>query len=238
MGKDKAHIIYRNSQGIRVPGVTTITGELGWNTQVLVNWSNRIGLEGIEVGKYVDDKADIGTLGHSMITDKLEGKKTDTDDYSKNQIEAAKNSVKSFEAWARDKKIEPILIEVPLVSNIHNFGGTLDIYAKVNKSLELIDLKTGKGIYDEHLIQVGGGYVILLEEHEKPFDRVRILNIPRTNSERFYEEDNINIPICKNIFLNCLENHLYKKQLRSDDFYQFTLQESAKWQIKKTYTKS
>ena len=229
MGKTKAHIIYRNSSGIRVPGVTTITGELGWNTRVLIDWANRIGLEGIEASKYTDDKADIGTLGHLMITDKLRGKKTVTDDYSKNQIAAAKNSVKSFEAWAKDKKIEPILIETPLVSDIHNFGGTLDIYAKVNKLLELIDLKTGKGIYDEHLIQVGGGYIILLEEHKHPFDKVRILNIPRTNNEKFYEEDEINIAICKKIFLNCLENYYSKKQIRNEsDFYQFVKEESMK----------
>ena len=104
----------------------------------------------------------------------------------------------------------------------------IDIYAKVNKLLELIDLKTGKGIYDEHLIQVGGGYTIILEEYEKPFDKVRILNIPRTNSERFYEEDNINITVCRKIFLNCLENHSLKKQVRDeDDFYQFVKKESS-----------
>ena len=229
MGKTKAHIIYKNSSGTRVPGVTTITGELGWDKRVLINWANRIGLEGIEAKKYVDDKADIGTLAHLMITDKLQGKKTSTDDYSKNQIVAAKNSVKSFDAWAKDKKIEPILIEFPLVSDIHNFGGTLDIYARVNRLRELIDLKTGKGIYDEHLIQVGGGYIILLEEHKNPFDKVRILNIPRSNNEKFYEEEEINISVCKKIFLNCLENYHSKKQIRNEDsFYQFVKEESKK----------
>jgi len=229
MGKTKAHIIYKNSFGVRVPGVTTITGELGWDKRVLIGWSNRIGLEGTEVKKYVDDKADIGTLAHLMITNKLQGKKTSTDDYSKNQIAAAKNSVKSFDAWAKDKKIEPILIETPLVSDIYNFGGTLDIYARVNGLRELIDLKTGKGIYDEHLIQAGGGYIILLEEHKQPVEKVRILNIPRTNNEKFYEEDEINISVCKKIFLNCLENYYSKKQIRNEsDFYEFVREESKK----------
>jgi hypothetical protein len=237
MSKAKAHVRYKLADGTRVPGVTTITGELGWNTRVLINWANRIGLEGIEASKYTDDKADIGTLAHLMITNKLQGIKTSTDDYSKNQIKAAKNSVKSFEAWTKGKKIEPIIIEKQLVSEVHKFGGTLDILAKIDKIIELLDLKTGSGIYDEHLVQVGGGYTILVEEHEYSFQKVRILNIPRTNSERFYEEENINIPACRKIFLNCLANYNLKKQIKNDngkeDFAEFCRKVSdKKWQTK------
>ena len=214
--KFKAHIIYKNSEGKRVPGVTTITGELGWNTRVLINWANKMGLEGIETGKFVDDKADIGTLAHLMVTNQLQGIKTSTDDYSKNQIKSALNSVKSFDAWAKDHKIEPILIEEPLVSDLLNFGGTADIYGKVDGSLELIDLKTGKGIYDEMLIQVGGGYDILLAEHDYPTNRIRILNIPRVDSERFAEHVIEDTASCMKIFLNCLENYQLHKQLKKE----------------------
>jgi len=214
--KFKAHVIYKNSEGKRVPGVTTITSELGWNTRVLCNWNNRMGLEGIETGKFVDDKADIGTLAHLMVTNQLQGIKTSTDDYSKNQIKAALNSVKSFDAWASDKKIEPVLIEKPMVSDINNFGGTMDIYAKVDGSLELIDLKTGKGIYDEMLIQVGGGYNIILIENDLPTNRIRILNIPRADSERFAEHVIINTGVCMQIFLNCLDNYQLHKELKKE----------------------
>ena len=214
--KFKAHTIYRNSANVRVPGVTTITSELGWNTRVLINWANRMGLEGTDTGKYVDDKADIGTLAHLMVTNQLQGIKTSTDDYSKNQIKAAKNSVKSFDAWASDKKIEPVLIEKPLVSDINNFGGTMDIYAKVDGSLELIDLKTGKGIYDEMLIQVGGGYNIIMIEKELPTNRIRILNIPRVDSERFAEHLIENTDVCMQIFLNCLDNYQLHKELKKE----------------------
>lgn len=214
--KFKAHVIYKNSAGKRVPGVTTITSELGWNSRVLINWANNMGLEGVDTAKYVDDKADIGTLAHLMVTNQLQGIKTDTDDYSKNQIEAALNAVKSFDAWASDKKIEPVLIEKPMVSNIMNFGGTMDIYAKVDGSLELVDLKTGKGIYDEHLIQVGGGYNIILTEKEYPINRIRILNIPRADSERFEEHIIENTSVCMSIFLNCLENYQMHKEIRKE----------------------
>ena len=214
--KFKAHTVYKNSEGKRVPGVTTITGELGWSKRTLINWANRLGQEGIDTKKYVDDKADIGTLAHLMITNQLQGIKTSTDDYSKNQIKAAKNSVKSFDAWAKDHKIEPILIEKPLVSNILNFGGTADIYGKVDGTLELIDLKTGKAIYDEHLIQVGGGYDILLTENDYPTNRCRILNIPRADSEKFMEHEIVNLKECKAIFINCLNNYQMHKEIRRE----------------------
>lgn len=213
--KFKAHVIYKNSEGKRVPGVTTITSELGWNTRVLIDWANRMGLEGTDTKVYVDDKADIGTLAHLIITNQLQGIHTNMDDYSKNQIVAALNSVKSFDAWAKEHKIEPILIEEPMVSDEYGFGGTLDIYAKMDGKLDLIDLKTGKGIYDEHLIQVGGGYTILLHE-SKLVDNIRILNIPRTKNEKFVDHVIENIPECIDVFLNCLKIYQAHKIIRKE----------------------
>jgi len=214
--KFKQHTVYKNSANKRVPGTTTITGELGWNTRVLCDWNNRKGLEGIDTKKFVDDKADIGTLAHLMVTNQLQGIKTTTDDYSANQIKAALNSVKSFDAWAKGKKIEPILIEKPLVSDIYNFGGTMDIYARVDGLLELIDLKTGKGIYDEMLIQVGGGYDTLLTEHGYSTNKVRILNIPRADSEKFLVHEIENLKECKDIFFNCLQIYQQHKIIRKE----------------------
>jgi len=214
--RHKAHIRYKLEDGTIVPGVTTITGTgLGWNTQALIRWANRMGLEGVDTAKYVDDKAIIGTLGHAMVTDSLQGKKTNTDDYSKNQIEDAENSALSFFEWAKDKKLEPLLIEEPLVSEAYKFGGTPDIYAKVNGNYELIDLKTGSGIYDEMMIQITA-YKHLLVENGYPVDRERILNIPRTKDEAFLEKliSTRQQTIGWKIFLNCLENYQLKKGLK------------------------
>lgn len=217
--KFKQHTVYKNSEGKRVPGVTTITGELGWSKQTLIGWANRMGLDGVDTKKYVDDKADIGTLAHLIITNQLQGIKTNMDDYSKNQIEAALNSVKSFDAWAKEHKIEPLLIEYPMVSDKHNFGGTADIFSCCNGKNELIDLKTGKDIYEEHLVQVGGGYRLLMQEAKYVVDRIRILNIPRANSEKFaevlIERDEV-VYWCEQVFLNCLENYHYHKELRKE----------------------
>lgn len=214
--KVKAHIRYVLKDGTRVPGVTTITGrQLGWNTNVLTSWANRMGLDGIDTKKYTDDKADIGTLGHAFCTNWLLGKDTDTSDYAQNQIDAAENCALSFFEWATGKKIKPILIEEPLVSEFHRYGGTVDIYAEVDGALELIDLKTGGGIYPEFLVQVGGGYAALLAEHGHRVGRARILNIPRGEDESFLEEmiGPEQRETATAIFLNCLANHRLEKAL-------------------------
>ena len=216
MSKVKAHIRYRLEDGTIVPGVTTITGsQIAWGQRALINWANRMGLSGIDTTKYTDDKADIGTLAHAMVTDWLLKQETDTSDYSKNQIDQAENAALSFYEWAKGKNIEPVLVEKPLISEKHRFGGTADIYAIVDGVIELIDLKTGSGIYEEMLVQVGGGYRQLLIENKYKVERVRILNIPRAEDERFIEQV-IGTKQCEvawEIFLNCLANYQLRKKL-------------------------
>ena len=210
--KVRAHTRYTLEDRTRVPGVTTIVDGLGWNKRTLINWSNRIGLEGIEVSKFVDDKAAIGTLAHALITDKLLGKETDTSDYTKNQIDLAENSALSFWEWEKGHKLEPVIIEEPLVSEEHKFGGTLDIYGELDGVFEIIDLKSGSGIYPEHLIQVAA-YKLLLKEKELDVKAIRILNIPRTEDEQFQEKKLIRTDVHEKIFLNCLSNYYLKKQI-------------------------
>lgn len=200
------------------PGVTTITGELGWNKGVLINWANKLGLQGLEAGKYVDDKASIGTLAHQMVLDYFRKAKTETDDFTANQISLAENCLLSFFAWAKGKEVEPILLETPLIHERLGFGGTPDFYGKVEGELMLLDFKTGKGIYDEYFVQVAGGYLILLEEHKHKVGAIHILNIPRSEDEAFQIKP---LPhdkwqVCKDIFLNCLNTYKLKKLLKGD----------------------
>ena len=210
--KCKTHTQYRNKNKTRLPGVTTITGELGWNKRVLMKWANNLGLQGIDSSKYTDDKADIGTLAHAMVTNELLGKPTDTSDYSENQIEQALNCKKSWDEWRKGKKIEPILIEEPLVSEIYQYGGTPDIYALVDGVKELIDLKTGKGIYPEYYIQVVA-YRQLLQEQGHMVDKIRILNIPRSDDESFQQKIVTKLGVCWGIFYNLLLIYKVKKEL-------------------------
>jgi len=212
--KVKAHTRYKLSDGTPIPGVTTVIRDsLGWNKQFLIKWANNLGLQGIDSEKYKDEKGNIGTLAHQMIIDYLNGKKTNTDEYSKEIIDRAENSLLSFFAWEKSNKLEPILLETPLVSEQWQYGGTLDIYTKNNGVLELIDFKTGVGIYDEHLIQIAA-LKELLQEHGYQVEKGRILNIPRAENELFMERVILDATIYFKVFLNCLSLYNLKKEIR------------------------
>lgn len=211
--KTRAHQRYKLASGEIVPGVTTITGELGWGKQALIKWANNLGLQGVDSNKFVDDKADVGTLAHKMVTDYLQGFTTDyRQEYSQETINRAENSFLSFLEWEKKNKIKPILIEKALVSEGWRYGGQIDIYGEINGELELIDLKTGNGIYPESSIQVAA-YKMLLEEAGHKVDRLRILNIPRTEDESFAEKKVDCWQAAFAIFKRCLEIYELKKEL-------------------------
>ena len=182
--KTTAHKRYRLRDSTIVPGTTTVVALLA--KPALIAWANRKGLEGVSSARYTDNLADVGILAHAFITDDLRGRETDTRDYSENQIEQAKNCVKSYTSWAASHKIEPVLTEEPLVSEEHRFGGTLDLFAVVSGTNELIDFKATNGIWPEHIVQVSA-YRQLLQEAGYKVERIRILNIPRSPTESFSE---------------------------------------------------
>ena len=180
----KGHKRYRLGDGQIIPGVTTIVGQLA--KPALILWANRLGLDGIDSAKFVDDTAEIGVLAHSQITDGLQGRETDFSSYDQNQRDAAAWCVRSWDTWCRGRKIEPILVEAPLVSEQNRYGGTLDLYAAVDGIETLIDLKSTNDIWPEHYVQVSA-YRQLLIEAGHTVDAVRILNIPRSKTAIFRE---------------------------------------------------
>ena len=183
----KAKLRYHLKDGTPCPGVTTVVGELGWNKNMLIRWANRLGLNGVESQKYVDDKASVGSLAHAFVLEDLGGKKPETEDYSPNQVTLAKNCLKSYYGWKKGKVIEPLLIETPLVSEAIQVGGTPDFYGKIDGVLMLVDYKTGKGgCYPEYIIQAST-YAEMLTEMGNVVSEIRVLNIPRSDDESFSE---------------------------------------------------
>lgn len=180
--KAKAHTLYKTTDGTRVPGVTTILGIL--NKPALIKWANNLGLQGIDSTKYRDEMADIGTLAHKMILAYFNKAEADTSDYSKNQIELAENCLLSFWEWEKGHNIEVILAEESLVSEEHSFGGTIDLYCKLDGKATLLDFKTGKGLYPEHTYQVAA-YGNLLMACGYDLENIQILRIGRDEDEGF-----------------------------------------------------
>jgi hypothetical protein len=189
--RTKAHTIYKNAAGVRVPGVTTITGVL--NKPALVKWANDLGLQGIDSSKYVDEMAKIGTLAHYIvechIRETMSKKKVEPDysDATPNQIDLATNAALKFFEWENGHKVKYLATELILISEKQQVGGTCDIYCELDGKKTLIDLKTCKGIYPEQFTQVGA-YAHLLTENGYAVEDVRILRIGRDESEGFEDK--------------------------------------------------
>ncbi len=193
----RQHQIYKNAEGIRLPGVTTLVGLR--DKPALPPAANKLGLEGIDSVAHWKDLATIGKAAHAMIMADLKNEKFDPKDYTPRQIDRAENGYIKWLDWAKGHKLEPVLVEVPLVSEKHQWGGTMDFYGKVDGRLELGDYKTGSGIWPEYWYQVAG-YSTILEEHGYPVEARRILNIGRDEREEFLEEVRVGPPKEDEIF--------------------------------------
>ena len=206
----KAHTIYKNSDGMRVPGTTTIMSILA--KPALIKWANDLGLEGIEYTKYLDVLADVGTLAHKIVECYFTQEKVDYSNYSKNVIEKAENCIKSFNAWTKSHTVDPIENELQLVSEQFQFGGTIDCYCKINGEVYLLDFKTGKALYDEQLIQLSA-YMQLLNENGYPCHKAKILRIGRSEGEGFEERELTNFARYWQIFDACNKIYKLKKEI-------------------------
>lgn len=182
----KVHTRYYLKDGTLVAGSTTITGLL--HKPALIKWSNNLGLQGVDVTKYVDKTARIGTLIHLLVECHITGKKADTTDFTAFEMEMAQNGYKKFLDWEKGHTIEPIFNEQAFVSEKYKYGGTLDFYCKLDGKYTLIDFKSGKDIYNEHFLQVSS-YANLLKENKYKVEQIMILNIGREENEPFKHEE-------------------------------------------------
>jgi hypothetical protein len=213
--KVKAHTRYKLKDGTIVPGASTICG-LRAKPQ-LVKWANNLGLQGIDSSKYTDEKADVGTLAHYRIMCHLTNQKEDLTEYSPLVISQSDNCLLSFFEWEKKHEIKLVFSEKDFISEEMKFGGCIDILAYVDGILELIDLKTGKAIYDNYFVQLAGYDMLLSEAGYKVINR-RILNIPRAEDECFVEkiESDSKMIIYKNIFKSLLNVYYCEKQLKGE----------------------
>jgi len=211
MAKTAAHIRYRTSNGAIVPGVTTFLNIL--NKPALVPWANKLGLQGIDSSKYVDDKAAIGTLAHYMILCHLEGEEPDISDYSSKQIDQAETCLIKFWDWEKNHTLQTILSEQPLISEMHGFGGTVDWYGLVDDVATLIDFKTGSGIYPEMVYQLSC-YDHLLMDNGHYVHSSQIVRVGRNENEGFETRIYTSLSDAWELSLHCLVIYNLQKKMK------------------------
>ena len=145
--------------GEKVPGTTTITGRF-MESGGLVWWAFRQGQQDPDASSpYAarDEAAKVGTIVHEMVEAHLRGEDPESvearEGASGEVLEQADTAFGGFLDWWQMQSVEPVLMEVPLTSTTHRFGGTPDLWARTPHGLELWDWKSSKSLYTGHLLQ-------------------------------------------------------------------------------------
>lgn len=163
---------YKMADGTKVPSVTTILKIK--DPGALINWAYKTGrahghLEG--KGQFApanlyegNDALQIGTCVHELCevfvkggdpTAHLDGvmEKAETLDKAAFRAQVV-SAYSAFEFWCKGTQLEILECEVPVLSETHRYGGTLDFIGRLNNKLVLGDFKTSGGVYPEYLIQL------------------------------------------------------------------------------------
>lgn len=173
---------YKNAAGKRVPGTTTITGRFK-EAGGLIYWAWETGMQGIDLKDAREGAADAGTCAHEQIDAHLHGRVFDPGAWPAAVRAKADHAFLGYLEWQQQTGLSVVASEVSLVSEKHQFGGTFDAVVS-SGSLVLLDYKTSGGIYGDMLIQIGGGYSLLWQEHhpDKPLAGMEILRVSKPDA--------------------------------------------------------
>jgi len=168
---------YRNAAGEKVPGTTTICGIVK-DSGPLVQWAYKQGCVHEQLraqGKpapanlydVVGRAADIGTLAHECCEADINGQPLPI--LPDDKREPVMQAFGQYLTWKRQTRLRIVGCEVPLVSERHQFGGTLDFVCEIDGVLCLGDFKTSNAVYPEHLMQLAAYRELWNENHpDKP----------------------------------------------------------------------
>lgn len=160
---------YRNKDGARIPGTTTIIGRFK-DSGGLLYWAFEQGkaAERGEISRLYDKRdeaAESGTLAHSLVEAHIQGVEPNVpENVSEGVLSEARAAFDAYLSWERMTKLKIVEQEIQLVSKDYQFGGCPDAIGEIDGKLCLVDWKTSNGIYPDYLIQLAA-YRQLWEEN-------------------------------------------------------------------------
>lgn len=162
---------YRDAQGNKLPGVTTILGShKDCGGLVYSAWD--LGKQGRDYQKEWKRAADIGTCVHARIQAHIEGVPFDFTEHDGAIVNLSDAPYGSYREWAGVRTWVG-KCEVGLVHPL-GFGGTLDYY----EPGLILDWKTSKALYSEVWAQVAG-YSMLIEHHYGKVPDARVVRFDK-----------------------------------------------------------
>lgn len=204
---ETGHRDYRDAKGRKLPGVTGVIGStLGWSKEGLTRWAAKEAaqeaaqamMEGAAIHDAIrrarfapfskrDKAGDYGTIVHGMVASFLRGIEVEDDLFiDEETMAAARAGFERFRKWFDPEKYEVMRVEHALTDRELGYGGTMDIVLlrKVDSVIIVVDLKTGKGVYDEQVIQLGAYASLLARCEQVTASEGMLVHIPRDGDLR------------------------------------------------------
>ena len=191
-------IPYKLKDGTPVTGTTTMINEFK-NTNALLEWTYKIGLESGKNKQLQDLKMEHGPIQHwRELRDAAGSQGTLIHDYCEKDVlnepfelpsdEIVLQAILKFKEWwnkrVKENKYEVIWTEKNMVSEELKYGGCPDVLAiDEHNHKTLIDFKTGKDIYPETILQMGAYDNLIYETQGFHCDQAIIVLIPKTTSK-------------------------------------------------------
>jgi len=191
---DKGHV-YTTPSGEMYTGVTTILGVrskdflLWWSVKEMYTYmSKNWDINKQYTEKEKDDLLLLGKKAHTMKSKDALNTGTIVHDWIEKHIidpthpmpddPVIRSIVEPFVAWEALSGVGWLKTELVVASHAHQFAGTLDALAIVDKKLTLLDFKTSSQMSEEYFLQTAG-YQIALEEMGVVPEQRMIIRIPK-----------------------------------------------------------
>lgn len=161
--------------------------------------------------------AEIGSKAHALIEWEIRGILKQERGEKPIVPETSLRAFEAWKQWAASVAFEPLEAEQAVYSFKHGYAGTMDLYARVEGRLQVVDWKTSKAIYPESYLQ-NIAYREAANELGKPSDGGLILRLPKNEGDPPFEAVPVPAEVTFDQFLAAFA--LWKFQRRWDTFKQ------------------
>jgi CRISPR/Cas system-associated exonuclease Cas4 (RecB family) len=181
--------------------VTSKLGETVPKGEGFYRWlANADGYE--ETQEYMKERGEIGTKVHDLC-EKIANREVSLVGMEKELEDEIYKKAKGFQNFLGDKNIKVIDTEFVVFCKEFNYAGRCDLLVDIDGERVLIDLKTSKGVYDKHRLQLML-YRYGLEEGGVDIDKCAVLLLKNKDFEFVEVEYHPELVRAQNVFYEWL----------------------------------
>lgn len=143
-------------------------------------------------------EAEIGTILHAMVECDVKGLEFVRDIWPPDLLERADVAFQGWLTWKGQNNFETEASEEKLVSFVHEYGGRQDLtnlVAGCNGRRVLMDIKTGRAVYEDAWLQLGGYDILWHEAYQtRPLAAHAVLRLSKEDGGISYNQRMVTSP--------------------------------------------